>query len=86
MNGHLIVKTIQLNPRLGAFGTLTEAGEFYINYARLAGFSVRKKTSLLDMNRELVGKYFLCLKEGFKEDRKIKQTDGLTEKGKEQRK
>lgn len=51
-------------------GTLAEAEEFYNCYARLAGFNVRKGTSLLDKNRELVGKYFLCSKQGLKEDRK----------------
>lgn len=63
------------------FGTLAEAKEFYTNDARLAGFSVRKRTLLLDKNRELVTKYFFCSKEGLKEDRKIKKTDGLTDEG-----
>lgn len=52
----------------------------------MAGFNVRKGTSLLDKNRVLVGKYFLCSKEGLKKDRKLKGLDGMVEKGKEQKK
>lgn len=47
-------------PSIGRIiGSFPEAEEFYTCYARLADFSIRKGTSLLDKNRELVEKYFL---------------------------
>lgn len=76
-----------IKPSTGrVFGTLAKAKEFYTCYARLAGFIVRKGTSLLEKNRELVGKYFLCSKQGLKENRKIPTSHSLTdnEKKKEQ--
>lgn len=76
-----------IKPSIGRrFDILARAEEFYTCYAPLMGFSVRKGTSNLNMNRELVGKYFLCLKQRLQEDGKVQNSDGLTDQSKDNKK
>jgi hypothetical protein len=67
----------ELKPVIGKiFDTLIEGAEFYKNYAHAAGFSVRKSTETKDKDG-VRWKYFLCSKEGFKEEKKIESPELL---------
>jgi len=62
---------VALKPVVGkVFDTLKEGGDFYKTYAYDGGFSVRSSTKTKDKDG-VKWKYFLCSKEGFKEEKKI---------------
>ncbi|KAK1257046.1 Protein FAR-RED IMPAIRED RESPONSE 1 [Acorus gramineus] len=61
------------------FDSLEEAEKFYVNYAKISGFSVRKSSTKYRNNdgaKELYLRDFVCSKEGFKKSSTIKQTRG----------
>ncbi|KAK1279180.1 hypothetical protein QJS04_geneDACA017534 [Acorus gramineus] len=52
-----------------SFDSIEDAEKFYMNYAKIAGFSVRKastKYQNVDGSKELYMRDFVCSKEGFK--------------------
>ncbi|KAM2125263.1 hypothetical protein EV1_014854 [Malus domestica] len=77
--------TDEFKPTIGqSFETLDEVLEFYNNYAREAGFSVRMHSSKKNKDGEITRKEFVCNKEGSNTKEWIgdeQKRRGLTKKG-----
>ncbi|KAK1258327.1 hypothetical protein QJS04_geneDACA009304 [Acorus gramineus] len=60
----------EYKPEIGmSFDSIEEAEKFYMSYAKIAGFSVRKASTKyhnVDGSKELYMRDFVCSKEGFK--------------------
>ncbi|XP_020242964.1 protein FAR1-RELATED SEQUENCE 5-like [Asparagus officinalis] len=54
-----------LKPKIGmTFDNLEEAEKFYKNYGKVGGFDIRNSTTNYGKDRELIGKSYVCSKEG----------------------
>ncbi|XP_020272329.1 protein FAR1-RELATED SEQUENCE 5-like [Asparagus officinalis] len=54
-----------LKPKIGmTFGNLEDAEKFYRNYGKAGGFDIRNSTTNYGKDRELIGKSYVCSKEG----------------------
>ncbi|KAK1267435.1 Protein FAR-RED IMPAIRED RESPONSE 1 [Acorus gramineus] len=75
----------QSKPVIGMpFDTIEEEENFYVNYAKISGFSVRKSSTKyrnVDGAKELYCRDFVCSKEGFKNSSNTKQIRGHTRLG-----
>lgn len=63
---------VELVPKIGQeFDSLVEAHNFYNEYARAAGFSIRMWSTKKNMSNEIIRKEFVCYKQGIRDADKL---------------